>query len=126
MEGATGHPLFRCWHVGGDYFLLNNYGCSIEQVTELGTSAPANEMVIFKASEKKLIKIQGLPDTSIISSFGDSPYLEGNHFYITVLTTEDGAKPTFYKINPQTGEAVKGLVVEADDVSTVGKVALIK
>lgn len=45
---------------------------------------------------------------------------------MTVLTTENGAKPTFYKINPKTGVAVKGLVVEADDVSTVGKVALVK
>lgn len=122
LEGATGHPLFRCWHVGGDYYLLNNYGCSIEEVAALGTKAPTNELVIFKASEKKLIKITGLPDG--IASFGDAPYLESKHFYMPVLTTEDNAKPAFYKINPETGVAVKGLVVEADEVSTVGKVAL--
>ncbi len=126
MTGATGHPLFRCWHVGGDYFLLNNYGCSIEEVASLGTEAPKNELVIFRASEKKLIPITGLPDMNNIASFGDSPYLENGYFYMTVLTTGDGAKPTFYKINPKTGVAVKGLVVEADDVSTVGKVALVK
>lgn len=126
MTGATGHPLFRCWHVGGDYFLLNNYGCSIEDVAALGTEAPKNELVIFRASEKKLITITGLPDMSKIASFGDSPYLENGYFYMTVLTTENNAKPTFYKVNPKTGEAVRGLVVEADDVSTVGKVALVK
>lgn len=124
MSGASGHPLFRCWHVGGDYFLLNNYGCSIEEVATLGTKAPKNELVIFKASEKKLIPITGLPDMNLISSFGNSPYLENQYFYIPVLTTEEGATPTFYKINPQTGEAVKGLEVEADEITTVGKIAL--
>lgn len=124
MSGASGHPLFRCWHVGGDYFLLNNYGCSIEEVATLGTNAPKNELVIFKASEKKLIPITGLPDMNLISSFGNSPYLENQYFYIPVLTTEEGATPTFYKINPQTGEAVKGLEVEADEITTVGKIAL--
>ena len=111
-------------HVGGDYFLLNNYGCSIEEVATLGTNAPKNELVIFKASEKKLIPITGLPDMNLISSFGNSPYLENQYFYIPVLTTEEGATPTFYKINPQTGEAVKGLEVEADEITTVGKIAL--
>lgn len=125
MAGASGHPLFRCWHIGGSYFLLNNYGCTIEEVASLGTSAPKNELVIFHASEKKLIPITGLPDMSTVASFGDTPYIEDGYFYMTLLTTEDGAKPAFYKVNTQTGAAVKGLVVEADDVSTVGKVALV-
>ena len=124
MDGASGHPLFRCWHVGGDYFLLNNYSCTIEEVKKLGTKAPKAELVIFKASEQRLIPITGLPGN--ISSFGNTPYLENKHFYIPVLTTEDGAKPTFYKISPETGEAVKGLVVEADEVTLAGKVALVK
>lgn len=126
MEGASGHPLFRCWHVGGDYFLLNNYSCSIDEVKTLGTKAPKAEMVIFKATEKRLIPITGLPEAETISSFGNTPYLENKHFYIPVLTTENGAKPTFYKVNPETGEAVKGLTVEADEVALAGKVALVK
>lgn len=124
MQGATGHPLYRCWHVGGDYFLLNNYSCGIDSVTLLGRSAPTGELVLFKASDKKLIKITGLPDN--LSSFGTAPYLENKHFYVPVLTTEDGAHPTFYKINPETGVATKGLEVVADDVDTVGKIALTK
>lgn len=126
MVGASGNPLFRCWHVGGDYFLLNNYGCSIEEVAKLSSNAPKNELVIFKASEKRLIPITGLPDKALISSFGNSPYLENKYFYIPVLTTEEGAIPTFYKINPETGIAVKGLEVEADEITTVGKIALTK
>lgn len=124
IAGGTGHPLHRCWHIGGDYFLLNNYGCSIEEVASLGTKAPRNELVIFRASEKKLISITGLPAKESIVSFGTEPYLENGYFYLPVLTNEDNAKPTFYKVNARTGVAVKGLVVEADDVSTVGKVSL--
>lgn len=122
IAGATGHPLYRCWHVGGDYFLLNNYSCTIEEVAELGRNAPTGELVLFNASQQKLIPITGLPDN--LASFGTAPYLEGRYFYVPVLTTEEGANPTFYKINPETGVATKGLVVVADDVDTVGKIAL--
>ena len=53
---------------------------------------------------------------------------EEKHIRTTVvkITTENGAKPTFYKVNPETGEAVKGLTVEADEVALAGKVALVK
>lgn len=124
-EGASGHPLFRCWHIGGDYFLLNFYGCSIEEI--INSDMPStNELVLFKASEKRLIKIDGLPQQDIIAYFGDAPYMENGYCYITVMTTEENAKPTFYKIDPQNATATKGLVINADDVSTVGKVLLVK
>lgn len=32
-----------------------------------------------------------------------------------------GEKPAFYKIDAKTGKAVKGLTVEADAITTVGK-----
>lgn len=121
LPGATGHALFRCWYAGADYFLLQNYSTDVMS----GTTAPKNEMVIFKASDKQLIPITGLPDMSRIASFGDAPYLEDGYCYITVLTTEDGARPTFYKIDPPTGKAVKGLTVIADEVATAGKVSLL-
>lgn len=123
LAHSTGHPLNRCWHVGGDYFLLNNYSCSIEEVIELGSSkAPRNEYIIFRASTKELIPIKGLPKN--IASFGDQPYLENKHFYIPLVTDDKGAVPTFYKVNPETGEAVPGLKVESvQEVITTGKVA---
>ncbi|MFV0391526.1 MAG: DUF4374 domain-containing protein [Paludibacteraceae bacterium] len=124
LAGATGHPLHRSWHIGGDYFLLNSYGCPVDEIATLGANAPRNELAIFRASEKKLIAITGLPATETIVSFGSDPYLENGYFYLPILTNEEGAKPTFYKVNSRTGVAVKGLVVEADGVSTVGKVAL--
>lgn len=124
LTGASGHPLHRCWHIGGDYFLLNNYSCSIEEVASLGVNAPRNELVIFNATKKELINISGLPSAESITSFGTQPYVENGYFYLPVLTNEDGAHPTFYKINPSTGVAVSGLVVIADEVANVGKVAL--
>ncbi|HIZ32656.1 MAG TPA: DUF4374 domain-containing protein [Candidatus Bacteroides merdigallinarum] len=123
MEGASGHPLFRCWHVGGDYFLLNFYGCTIEELA-VSDMLPTNELLLFKASEKRLIPIEGLPATSSISYFGDTPYLENGYAYVTVMTTDEDAKPTFYKIDPRNATATKGLVVEADEVMTVGKIML--
>ncbi len=123
LANCTGHPLHRCWHVGGDYFLLNNYGCSIEEVAELGTSAPRNEFIIFRASTKELIPITGLP--SNIALFGTQPYLEGQYFYVPVVTSDEGAVPTIYKINPATGVATAGLTVTgAQEIDAVGKVAL--
>ena len=120
-KGATDFDDYYC---NLETILLNTYSCTREVVKKLGTNAPKAELVIFKASEQRLIPITGLPGN--ISSFGNTPYLENKHFYIPVLTTEDGAKPTFYKISPETGEAVKGLVVEADEVTLAGKVALVK
>lgn len=40
------------------------------------------------------------------------------------MTTDEDAKPTFYKIDPRNATATKGLVVEADEVMTVGKIML--
>ena len=40
-------------------------------------------------------------------------------FSIHSLTT--GEHPAFYKIDTKTGKAVKGLTVEADAITTVGK-----
>ena len=126
LAGASGHPLHRCWHVGGDYFLLNFYGCSIEEVASLGTSAPRNELMLFCASEKKLIPITGLPDADQLVSFDTEPYLENGYFYLPIRTNGDDNVSTFYKINSRTGVATAGLVVEADEVATAGKVALMQ
>lgn len=37
------------------------------------------------------------------------------------VTVTTGEKPAFYKIDAKTGKAVKGLTVEADAITTVGK-----
>ena len=48
------------------------------------------------------------------------PYGEKGYAYMAVTVTT-GEKPAFYKIDAKTGKAVKGLTVEADAITTVGK-----
>ncbi|MCD8395242.1 MAG: DUF4374 domain-containing protein [Bacteroidales bacterium] len=126
MSGATGHPLFRCWHMGGDYFLLNNYAAGIDEVIAQRSDVPTTELVIFKASEKKLIKISGLPSPETISYIGDAPFVENGFCFIPITTNEANAKPAIWKIDPAKGVATKGLTVEANEVPTIGKVTPVR
>lgn len=48
----------------------------------------ANQLAIFKAGDKKLTYVTGLPETNLISGFGNAPYTENGNVYLTVTTTE--------------------------------------
>lgn len=117
-EQGTGHPMFRCWHITEDYFLLQMYSDG----TMSGKSAPVKELAIFKGEEGVLTTLtEGLPEQSAISSFG-IPFCEGGYAYMPVVTT-DGSRPALYKIDPKSASAVKGLEIVADGVNAVGKLS---
>ena len=111
---SGGNSFLRCWPIAEDYFLLLMYD---RPLTETGFTA--NQLAIFKAGDKKLTYVNGLPATELISGFGNSPYVEHGKAYITVTTTE--GYPAIYKIDPATATATKGLTVEATQLSAVGK-----
>ena len=48
QSGDVGNrnPMFRCWHITEDYFLLQMYSEGADNMS--GTSAPRNELAIFK------------------------------------------------------------------------------
>ena len=116
LEEQTGGKSFlRCWHITEDYFLLLMYD---KPLTEKGFVA--NELAIFKGEEKKLTYVKGLPSSNSILSFGNSPYLEGGIAYMPVTTT-DGSQPVIYRINPKTATATKGITVESEQITGVGK-----
>ena len=50
---------------------------------------------------------------------------EGGNIYIAVTVT-GGDRPAFYKIDARTGQASKGLSVEADAISRAGKLKVQK
>lgn len=75
--------------------------------------------VVFSFHPCSLTHQAGLPDPDVISSFSKSPYNENGVCYTTVVTT-DGAKPTIYKIDPETATATAGLTVEADEIGALG------
>lgn len=114
---GTGHPMFRCWHITADYFLLQMYS----EGTMSGKNAPVAELAVFKGESGVLTPVtNGLPAKEDIASLG-TPYSENGVAYIPVVTT-DGSSPALYKIDPVTASATKGLtIVTNDNVQAVGK-----
>ena len=116
-EIGTKHPIFRCWHISEDYFLLQLYKKGAEDMINGGTSADVSELAVFKAEDQTIMPVTGLPADG---KFGGEPYGEKGYAYMAVTVTT-GEKPAFYKIDAKTGKAVKGLTVEADAITTIGK-----
>ena len=114
---GTKHPLFRCWHISDDRFLLQLYRGGVDEMKK-GKSADVSELAIFCAEDRTIIPVTGLPDD--LAGFGGEPYGEQGKMYIAVSVT-GGDYPAFYEIDAATGRAVKGLTIEADALSTVGK-----
>lgn len=113
-EQSNGNSFLRSWHVAEDYFMLLMYD---RPLTQKGYTA--NQLAIFKAGDKKLTYVTGLPATDQISGFGNTPYIEDGKAYIAVTTTE--GNPAIYKIDPTNATATKGVTVEATQISGIGK-----
>lgn len=108
--------VYRCWHISGDYFLLQLYANGINAQ---GTGA--TKMAVFKGEERTFRFVTGLPDENTISSFPvKNVYCENGGCYISVVTS-DGAKPRVYRIDPTTATATPGLAVGVDEPGAIGK-----
>lgn len=117
---AGGHAFFRCWHLTEDYFLLQMY---TQGVNARGTGA--TRMAVFKGESRELRYVTGLPDPEVIASFGNTPYVEEGIAHLAVVTT-DGERPAVYRLDPKSATAQRGLGVEADAISAVGKLTAIR
>lgn len=115
-EIGNRHPVYRCWHITEDYFLLQMYTQGLQSKGEYTT-----ELAVFKGDEKKFTVVTGLPDESEISSFGNIPFCEGGFIYMPVSTTT--GHPALYKIDPKTAVAAKGITIAAESVSAVGRLS---
>jgi len=118
---TKGNSFLRTWHITCDYFMLLMYDKPFSE-----TKRVANQLAIFKANEKKLTYVTGLPSTDIISGFSNDPYVENGVAYVTVSFNKGGGNPVIYKIDPTTATATKGLTIEATQVSGIGKLTAIK
>ena len=111
-------PMFRCWHITQDYFLLQMYTDGVAGMMN-GKNAVVTELAIFKAEDGKLTTVSsGLPNQSNITSLG-APFCTDGVAYIPVVTN-DGNYPALYKIDPATATATKGISIVADEVAAVG------
>lgn len=114
---GNGNPMFRCWYIDENYFLLQLYKNGVESMINDGQYADVSELAIFDADNQTLRPIVGLP---LNMSVGGEPYGENGSVYIPINTTSD-AYPCFYKVDAVTATAIKGLVVKAESIQTVGK-----
>lgn len=111
---SGGHPIYRCWHICDDYFLLQLY---TQGYNSLGQGT--NELAVYKGESKTFTLVSGLPaDISSISS--KNPYCENGSAYIS-LGTESGENPCIYRIDMATAAATQGITVAADEINAVGK-----
>ena len=114
-EQTNGKSFLRCWHIAEDYFLMLMYDRPLSE-----TGFVATEMAVFQGSTKQLNYVSGLPSADVLTGFGNTPHVEDGKIYVTVATT-DASQPAIYEINPSTAIATRGLVVESDAVTAVGK-----
>lgn len=116
---SGGHPIYRCWHICEDYFLLQMYtaGYNIQ-------GSATNELMVYKGGTKQLTKVSGLPaDLSSISS--KTPYCENGAAYVA-LGMESSKTPYIYKIDMATATATQGLAVSANEINAIGKLVSVK
>lgn len=116
-EIGTKHPMHRCWHATGDYFLLQLFKDGVDGLMQGSMKGDISELAIFKGEDKTIVPVTGLPDGATING---EPYGENGKLYLAITVT-DGSYPTVYSIDPATGKATKGLVVKAEGIKTVGK-----
>lgn len=115
IEEAAQAPLYRCWHLTGNYFLLQLF---TGEFNTMGKNAM--RLAVFNADDKSVKTVTGLPAENVLSSFSKFPYAENGLGYIGVVTT-DGAEPAVYCIDPATAVATKGLTVDSStDISAIG------
>ena len=89
-ELSGGKSFLRCWHITGDYFLLQMY---TGEINSRGTGA--TRMAVFKATgngdKGELYYVDGLPEPDRISSFSGTPFCENGVAYVGVIPiTADG------------------------------------
>lgn len=108
---SGGRSFMRCWPAGGNRFLMLMYD---RPLSEVGFTA--TDLAIFDADAKKLTFVNGLP--SNISSIGKTIYTHNGSVYISI-NVKDGV-PSIYNINTTTAQAVKGLSIEATDITGFG------
>ncbi len=117
-EQSGGKSFLRCWHAGGNYFLLRMYDRPFAQ-----SGYVANQLAIFDGDSGKLTFVSGLPAAESITDFGKMPYIADGAVYMPVMTSD--GYPAIYKIDPATATAVKGLQAEVSTVTAVGKMRLL-
>ncbi len=114
QEKAGGYKFRKVWSAGGDYFLLEFYNDLV--ATSLGG---ATQYAIINAVTKDFKWItSGFPSKDQITATG-WPLAYNGKVYLPVVSTAN-SYPVVYNIDPATGVAKAGLVIQAGGVLGLG------
>ena len=115
IDNLSGNRGFQfVYPVGGERFLIYFYDQSFDKLTN---QQLATQLGIFDVSTGRLTNVTGLP--ADVSDFGGRPYVEGGRAYLPVNSKSQ--KPAIYVIDLATGQATRGLEVEATSITSVGR-----
>lgn len=109
--------FMRCWHAGGASFLMVMYDKSLTE-----KNPAATDLAIFDANAKKLTYVTGLPEN--VTSIGKTVYSQNGNVYIPVNVKDES--PAIYAINVVTARAVKGVTIDATDITGFGYMTPVK
>ena len=113
---SNGCSFLRCWHAGGNYFLLRMYDRPFSE-----TGYVANRLAVFNGDTGRLTMVSGLPDAASISDFGKMPYIADGCIYMPVVTST--GYPAIYRIDTSTATATRGLEMQVLSSTAVGKLS---
>ena len=82
----------------------------------------ATELAIFDASDRKLTYVTGLP--AGVTSIGKTVYNRDGKVYIPVNVENE--YPAIYAIDTKTAKAVKGVTIQATDITGFGYMTPVK
>ena len=109
--------FMRCWHAGGASFLMVMYDRSLTE-----KNPAATDLAIFDAKAKKLTYVTGLPEN--VTSIGKTVYSQNGNVYIPANVKDES--PAIYAINVATARAVKGVTIDATDITGFGYMTPVK
>jgi hypothetical protein len=117
---ADGYKFRRVWYLTGSKFLLEIYD---EKGSALTTITAGHRYAIVDMAQKSFTWVTGLPARNLITSgveTGGVPCYADGVIYLPI--TQYGSDAAIYVVNPDTGEATKGITLTGVyEIRTIGK-----
>lgn len=115
---ADGYKFRRVWYMTGSKFLLEIYN-----EKTINTMTAGHQFALVDMATKKFTWLSGIPAKNLITSgaeTGGVPMYADGVIYLPI--TQFGQDANIYIVNPETGEAKKGITLKGvTEIRTLGK-----
>ena len=115
---ADGYKFRRVWYMTGSKFLLEIYN-----EKTINTMTAGHQFALVDMVAKKFTWLSGIPTKNLITSgaeTGGVPMYDDGVIYLPI--TQFGEDASIYIVNPETGEAKKGITLKGvTEIRTLGK-----